>query len=64
MSVSLEYLRRCANETGYRIEPLEKVVRLGEMAADIKRHPLLGAVLALKGGTAIQFIHPGALPNI
>ena len=54
MNVSLEYLKRCANETGYRIEPLEKVVRLGEMAADIKRHPLLGAVLALKGGTAFN----------
>jgi len=54
MNVSLEYLRRCANGTGYRIEPLEKVVRLGEMAADIRRHPLLGAVLALKGGTAFN----------
>ena len=32
MNVSLEYLRHCTNETGYRIEPLEKVVRLGEMA--------------------------------
>ncbi len=54
MNVSQEYLKCCANETGYRIEPLEKVVRLGEMAADIKRHPLLGAVLALKGGTAFN----------
>lgn len=54
MNVSLEYLKRCAHETGYRIEPLEKVVRLGEMAADLKRHPLLGAVLALKGGTAFN----------
>ncbi|OPY06615.1 MAG: hypothetical protein A4E66_02157 [Syntrophus sp. PtaB.Bin001] len=54
MNVSLEYLRHCSNQTGYRIEPLEKVVRLGEMAADIKRHPLLGTVLALKGGTAFN----------
>jgi len=54
MNVSREYLKRCANETEYRIEPLEKVVRLGEVAADIKRHPLLGAVLALKGGTAFN----------
>lgn len=30
MNVSMEYLRRCANETGYRIEPLEKVVCLGD----------------------------------
>jgi len=54
MNVSLEYMRHCSNQTGYRIEPLEKVVRLGEMAADIKRHSLLGAVLALKGGTAFN----------
>ena len=30
MNVSQEYLKRCANETGYRIERLEKVVCLGE----------------------------------
>jgi len=39
MSVSLEYLTRCSVETGYRVEPLEKVVRLGELAGDIARHP-------------------------
>jgi hypothetical protein len=33
---------------------LEKVARLGELAADIARHPFLGAVLALKGGTALN----------
>jgi hypothetical protein len=50
MSVSLEYLTRCSAETGYRVEPLEKVVRLGDLAGDIARHPFLGRVLALKGG--------------
>jgi predicted nucleotidyltransferase component of viral defense system len=54
MNVSLEYLQRCSEQTGYRIEPLEKVVRLGGMAADLARHPLLGFVLALKGGTAFN----------
>lgn len=54
MSVSLEYLQRCSAETGYRIGPLEKVVRLGEMAADLARHPFLGSVLVLKGGTALN----------
>ncbi len=54
MSVSLEYLQRCAAQTGYRIEALEKVVRLGGMAADLARHPFLGSVLALKGGTAFN----------
>lgn len=54
MSVSLEYLERCAAETGYQIGALEKVVRLGEMASDIARHQLLGGALALKGGTALN----------
>ena len=54
MSVSLEYLQRCAAQNGFRVEPLEKVVRLGSMAADVARHPFLGSVLALKGGTAFN----------
>jgi hypothetical protein len=54
MSLSLEYLERCAAETGFGVSPLEKVVRLGEMAADISRHPFLREVLALKGGTALN----------
>ena len=57
MSVSLEYLTQCAAETGYRVEPLEKVVRLGDLAGDIARHPLLGPVLALKGGTALNLCY-------
>jgi predicted nucleotidyltransferase component of viral defense system len=57
MSVSLEYLTRCFAETGYRVEPLEKVVRLGELAGDIARHPFLGRVLALKGGTALNLCY-------
>lgn len=54
MNVSLEYLQRCSALTGYAVGPLEKVVRLGEIAADISRHPFLGKVLALKGGTALN----------
>jgi len=54
MSVSLEYLERCSAETGFQIAALEKVVRLGEMAGEVTRHPLLGRVLALKGGTALN----------
>lgn len=40
MNVSLEYLKRCANETGYRIEPLKKVVWLEDnhcMYCDLHR---------------------------
>jgi len=54
MRVSLEYLQLCSAQTGYGIGPLEKVVRLGEIAGDIARHPFLGRVLALKGGTALN----------
>ena len=63
MSPSLEFLERCSAETGYQISALEKVVRLGELAADIARHPLLGVGLALKGGTALNlcFGPPGRL---
>jgi hypothetical protein len=50
MNPSLEFLERCSGETGYQVSSLEKVVRLGEIAGDIARHPLLGEVLALKGG--------------
>jgi predicted nucleotidyltransferase component of viral defense system len=57
MRVSLEYLTQCAAETGYRVEPLEKVVRLGQLAGDIARHPFLGTVLALKGGTALNLCY-------
>jgi len=51
MNVSLQYLQRCSAQTGYPVPPLEKVVRLGEIAGDIARHPFLGSALALKGGT-------------
>ena len=63
MSASLAYLENCSAETGYQVIPLEKVVRLGELAADISRHPLLGEALALKGGTALNlcFGPPGRL---
>jgi hypothetical protein len=54
MSPSREFLERRSAETGYPAASLEKVVRLGDMAGDIARHPLLGEALALKGGTALN----------
>jgi hypothetical protein len=36
---------------------LEKVVRLGEIAGDIARHPLLGEALTLKGGSALNLCY-------
>ncbi len=63
MKLSLDYLKRCSAESGHQVAALEKVVRLGELAADIARHPLLGNALALKGGTALNlcFGPPGRL---
>ena len=54
MPVSVEFLERATAETGFQAAALEKVVRLGELAGDVARHPLLGPALALKGGTALN----------
>jgi len=54
MSASLDYLERCAAETGFPVATLEKVARLGELADDMGRHALLRQVLVLKGGTALN----------
>ncbi len=55
MKISAARLSTLAGDTGFLPETLEKVVRLGEVLADIGRHPLLSKVLALKGGTALNF---------
>lgn len=54
MNVSLAYLQSCAEQSGYTLSSLEKVAHLGDLAGDISRHPFLGHVLALKGGTALN----------
>ena len=47
-------LLRLAEKTGYRIDTLEKVIRLAELLSEIDRHPLLEDCLVLKGGTALN----------
>ena len=54
MSVSADYLLQCSAETGFPAMTLERVVRLGELAGDVARHPVLGEALALKGGTPLN----------
>jgi predicted nucleotidyltransferase component of viral defense system len=54
MRPSYEFVERIASETGYQVSPLEKVILLGDLAGDIARHPFLGEVLVLKGGTALN----------
>ena len=56
MNLSAEHIEGLASETGFRPETLEKVIRLGEFAADVGRHPLLSRVLALKGGSALNLM--------
>lgn len=52
--VDRDRIARLAADSGFPQEPLEKVIRLAEMAALVSRHPLLSRVLALKGGTALN----------
>ncbi len=54
MKLSLEKLQEYSEATGFRIQALEKVIRLAELLADIGRHPLLSRLLALKGGAALN----------
>lgn len=54
MNISLEYLERCAADSGFQIGPLEKITRLGEFVSHIARHTVLSKSLALKGGTALN----------
>jgi len=56
MTPSPEQLQTLAAQTGFQAQALEQVIRLGELAADIGRHPLLSRVLALKGGSALNLM--------
>lgn len=54
MSIDGAAIERDAAETGFPSATVEKVVRLGELLADVRRHPLLSRVLVLKGGTPLN----------
>ena len=47
-------INRAASATGFRAEPLEKVIRLLEMLDGLRSHPFLKPRIALKGGTALN----------
>lgn len=57
MTVSRAFLEKAAAELGYQAGSLEKVVRLGELAAAIHGHPLLNRTLLLKGGTPLNLAY-------
>ena len=50
-------LQRLAAETGYRLDTLEKVLRLLELLDEIAQDPVLSQRLALKGGTALNVFY-------
>lgn len=54
MNLDPEIIAAASAATGFRVEPIEKVIRLGDFAAGISRHPVLSDMLVLKGGTALN----------
>lgn len=54
MNLDPELLAASSADTGFSTAALEKVVRLGELAASIDRHPALSPALVLKGGAALN----------
>lgn len=63
MNLDHHDLERLSGQTGFRAATLEKVIRLGELLADITTHPYLGPRLVLKGGTALHLC-PGPPPRL
>jgi len=54
-----EYFRTLTSGTGFNIDVLEKVYRLFILLKDVLTLPDFDENLALKGGTVLQFMHPG-----
>jgi len=54
MNLSRERLAHVAEQTGFRPEVLEKVIRLLDLLEGLRSHPFLADRLVLKGGTALN----------
>ena len=54
---TVQTLQRLATETGYRLDTLEKVLRLLELLDEIGEDPVLSQRLALKDGTALNVFY-------
>lgn len=54
MKISQEKLSNIADETGFRVDVIEKVVHLLNLLNTLNSHPYLKDKLALKGGTALN----------
>ena len=55
--VDRKYVEHVSAESSFSIETVEKVLRLLALLRDVDKHPLLGNVLALKGGTALNLFY-------
>ncbi len=53
---SKEYLTKLGEQTGFRLESLQKQMTLLDLLREINRHPILRNQFALKGGTAINLL--------
>jgi hypothetical protein len=62
VTVSRQTLDRLSGETGFRPDALEKVIRLGELAADIGRQPTRPSSLAGDRTWAVQRLTATASP--
>ncbi len=54
MRLSIEYISRISEGTGFREETLEKVIHLLNLLSELNTHPFLKDKLVLKGGTALN----------
>ena len=54
---TVQTLQRLSAETGYRLDTLEKVLRLLELLGEVAQDPVLSQRLALKGGTALNVFY-------
>ena len=56
---SVQTLQRLADESGYQLGMLEKVLRLLDLLQEIAGDPILSDRLVLKGGTALNAFYLG-----
>ena len=54
MQPDKERIEHLSVKTGFRVNALEKVIRLTDILNDIFKHPFLSDVFVLKGGTALN----------
>lgn len=55
--LTLEEMKKLADETGFNQNPLEKVIRLIGVLGKIHAHPALGDCFVLKGGTGLNLFY-------